>query len=174
MISNSEQKYFLCKEKYKGRTQPKVVFLLLPTEMEVKRYLFIYALCILMYSVLTDCVIIFEMPLTPSLSFKSSIYTCRIGKCQGKWAYPPKKFRSNWSVEKLHEMNFQVIGIVIRCELKLHKFYGRKSSHLRDLRNEEMCSRLPVCPPPGPVVPHDAPHLCVQEAVRQGHRETWK
>ena len=31
-------------------------------------------------------------------------------------ASPSKKFMSNWSIEKLHEMNFQVIGIVIRCD----------------------------------------------------------
>ena len=30
-------------------------------------------------------------------------------------ACPSKKFMSNWSIEKLHETNFQVIGIVIRC-----------------------------------------------------------
>ena len=31
---------------------------------------------------------------------------------------PPKKFRSNWSIEKLHETNIQVIKIVIRCDLE--------------------------------------------------------
>ena len=34
------------------------------------------------HSVLTGCVIIFEMPVTPSLFIKSSIYTCRTDMCQ--------------------------------------------------------------------------------------------
>ena len=32
-------------------------------------------------------------------------------------AYQPKKFRCNGSVEKLHETKFQVIEIVIRCDM---------------------------------------------------------
>ena len=31
-------------------------------------------------------------------------------------ASPSKKFRSNWSIKKLHETNFQVIEIVLRCD----------------------------------------------------------
>ena len=34
-------------------------------------------------------------------------------------ASPPKKIRFNWSIEKLHETNFQVIGIVIRFDLRI-------------------------------------------------------
>ena len=31
-------------------------------------------------------------------------------------ASPPKNFSSNWFIEKLHETNFQVIEVVIRCD----------------------------------------------------------
>ena len=34
------------------------------------------------HSVLTGCVAIFEIPVTPSLFIKSSFYTCRIDMCQ--------------------------------------------------------------------------------------------
>ena len=33
---------------------------------------------------------------------------------------PPKNFRSNRSIEKLHDTNFRVIEVVIRCGLDVN------------------------------------------------------
>ena len=43
------------------------------------------------HSVLTGCMIIFEMRVNPSLFIKSSIYTCRIDICQTIKHIHPKK-----------------------------------------------------------------------------------
>ena len=42
------------------------------------------------HSVLTGCVIIFEMTVTPSLFIKSSIYTCRTDNVSNDKSSPPK------------------------------------------------------------------------------------
>ena len=68
-----------------------------------------------MHCVLTGCVIIFEMTVTPSLFIKSPIYTCRADMCQMINHLHQKKCRSNCSIEKLHETNYRVIEVVIRC-----------------------------------------------------------
>ena len=62
-----------------------------------------------LHSVLIGYVIIFEMPVTPSLLIKSSIYTCRIDMRQIIKHIQPKKIRSNRSAVKLHETNFKLL-----------------------------------------------------------------
>ena len=57
----------------------------------------------------------FEMTVTPSLFIKSFIYTCRTDMYQMINHLHQKKIRSNRSIEKLHETNFRVIEILIRC-----------------------------------------------------------
>ena len=65
------------------------------------------------HSVLTGCVIIFEMSVSPSLFIKLSIYTCRTDMCQ-IIMHIHQKITGQIDILKSY-MKRQVIEIVIRC-----------------------------------------------------------
>ena len=84
------------------------------------------------HSVLTGCVIIFEMTVTPSLFIKSSIYNCMIvimfAPCQWRTIYQ-KEFTSNPLVLKLtREPHSVLTGCVIIFQMTVTPSLFIKSS----------------------------------------------